>query len=54
MARIMLCENSIPKHFWVEVVNIASYLLKERGKHKKGWLDCVSKIFTPFRKYRPN
>ena len=26
MARTMLCENSFPKHFWVEVVNTTCYV----------------------------
>ena len=27
MARIMLCENNLPKHFWAEAVNTACYIL---------------------------
>ncbi|GAV87108.1 hypothetical protein CFOL_v3_30534 [Cephalotus follicularis] len=27
MARTMLCENSLPKYFWAEVINTACYVL---------------------------
>ena len=26
IARTMLCENSLPKHFWTEAVNVACYV----------------------------
>jgi len=26
MARTMLCENSLPKHFWLETINTACYV----------------------------
>ncbi|WRX28072.1 Integrase [Theobroma cacao] len=29
MARTMLCENNLPKYFWVEAVNIAAYILNK-------------------------
>ena len=52
MARSMLCENDLPKHFWAKVVNTACYILNRRPSLNRTpfelWF-CKTPKFSYFR-----